>query len=510
MPPVSSPSQVAQLLVPVLAADADGRFDAARADEALALGVGGFLLYGGEQEAVRVLAKDLQQRSRTPLLIGADLERGAGQQFGGATGLPPLAALAWLDDLEALRRAARLTAREARTMGVNWNLSPVCDLDLGGASPVLGTRALGGDGAVVARLASAWIEACQAEGVLACAKHFPGLGRAEGDPHAGASVAHAPRDLLHAEDLAPFRAAFAANVASVMTAHVAYPALDPSGLPATLSREMITWLLRQQLRYDGLVVTDALDMGGVLGAAADEGDAAVRAVAAGCDVLLAPGDVAGTAAALDRALASHALDPVRVQQSVRRRLKWAQWASPPNDWRRPSASDAVWGAQLADRVVHVLRGDPAPPGDVLDVVVVDDAAGRPTGDDGAPRLAPRPTDDTPLFETFRAAGVDARAVDAPSDATRGPLVVALYGGERPLPAGGGTGAYRDAALARVRAAVDAAGAAGRPVTLLHFAHPRTAPAVDGAAVVCAWSGDRAMQQAAARWVLARRAVGVAS
>jgi hypothetical protein len=140
-------TQVAQLLIPVLTADADGRFGAARAraDEALALGVGGFLLYGGDQESVRALAKELQQRSRTPLLIGADLERGAGQQFAGATGLPPLAAVAWLGDVEALRRAARLTAREARTMGVNWNLSPVCDLDLGAPSPVLGTRALGSD-----------------------------------------------------------------------------------------------------------------------------------------------------------------------------------------------------------------------------------------------------------------------------------------------------------------------------------------------------------------------------
>ena len=381
-------------------------------------------------------------------------------------------------------------------MGVNWNLSPVCDLDLAGASPVLGARALGSDGATVARLAAAWIEACQAEGVLACAKHFPGLGRATEDPHLGPAEVRAPRDLLHAEDLAPFRAAFAANVASVMTAHVAYPALDPSGLPATLSREMITWLLRQQLRYDGLVVTDALDMRGVLAAATDEGDAAVRAVGAGCDVLLAPGDVAGTAAALERALASHVLDPVRVQQSVRRRLKWAQWASPPNDWRRPAATDVAWGAQLADRVVHVLRGEPAPVGDALEVVVVDDAA-HGARDDALGRL-PAPADDrAALLDTLRTAGLAVQPVDAPS-ADGGPLLVALFGGEAwPAP-------YSDAALARVRGAADAAAAAGRPVTLLHFAHPRTAPALEGPAVVCAWSGDRAMQQAAARWVAARR------
>jgi beta-glucosidase len=423
-------TQVAQLLIPVLTADADGRFGAARAraDEALALGVGGFLLYGGDQESVRALAKELQQRSRTPLLIGADLERGAGQQFAGATGLPPLAAVAWLGDVEALRRAARLTAREARTMGVNWNLSPVCDLDLGAPSPVLGTRALGSDPAAVARLAGAWIEACQAEGVLACAKHFPGLGRVTEDPHLGRVEVRAPRDVLHAEDLAPFRAAFAANVASVMTAHVAYPALDPGGAPATLSREMITWLLRQQLRYDGLVVTDALDMRGVLDATGGEGDAAVRAIAAGCDVVLAPGDVAGTAAELERALASHALDPVRVQQSARRRLKWAQWASPPNDWRRPAATDLMWGAQLADRVVHVAQGELPAVGERLDVVVVDDAA-HGARHEVLGRAAARADDRSALFDSLRTAGVDARQVDGPAAGRGGPLAVALFGGD---------------------------------------------------------------------------------
>jgi hypothetical protein len=348
----------------------------------------------------------------------------------------------------------------------------------------------------VARRAAAWIEACQAEGVLACAKHFPGLGRAEEDPQTHRPVVRAEREALHRDDLEPFRAAFAANVASVMTAHVAYPALDPSGLPATLSREIITWLLRQQLRYDGLVVTDALDMEGVLGVSADEGDAAVRAIAAGCDVVLAPRDVAGTAAALDRALGSGALDPTRVQQSVRRRLKWAQWASPPNDWRRPSAHDGVWGAQLADRVVHVLRGDPAPLSDTLDVVVVDAAAPTP-----ARAGVVRPGARDALFDTLRTAGLDARRVAAFAADTRSPTMVAYFASTAPE-AGGD-------ADAQVRAAVRGAIEAGRPVTVLHFAHPRSAPDVEGAAVVCAWSGDRAMQQAAARWLLARRGVAVA-
>ena len=498
-------SSVAQLLVPTLVADADGRFDAVRprVDAALALGVGGFLLYGGEQDAVRALTKELQQRSRVPLLLGADLARGAGQQFAGATGLPPLGALAWLDDVEALRRSARLTARESRTLGVNWILSPVCDLDIEPDSPVLGASTLGVDSTRVTRLATAWIEACQAEGVLACAKHFPGHGRTRDDPHRTTASVSASRDTLHAHDLAPFRAAFAGNVASIMTAHVSYPALDPSGVPATLSREILTWLLRQQLRYDGLVVSDALDMPGVLiPAQGDEGEAAVRAVAAGCDVVLAPGDIGAVAAALERALASHVLDPVRVQQSVRRRLRWAQWAAPPNDWRRPAAADAAWGAQLAERVVHVLRGEPAPIAGAVAVLVVDGTAGDES-DPSAARGA-RPPRRAEFAETLATAGIDVRGPDESAFGADIPLVIALFGGERVR---SGCPPYDAATLGRAQDVAGRARAEGRAVTVVQFAPPRTVADVD-APVLCAWSGDRAMQQAAARWLTARKAGAV--
>src|SRR5918911_565648 len=177
---------VANLLLPAIRWNPDRGYDGERRaiDQALELGVGGFILFGGEQEAVRQLTKELRLRSRVPLLIGADMERGAGQQFAGATGLPPLAAIAWLDDLEAIRKAARLTAREARTLGVSWDYAPVCDLDLVPENPIIGTRSLGSDPQKVATLAAEWIAACQSEGVLACAKHFPGHGRTRVDSHA--------------------------------------------------------------------------------------------------------------------------------------------------------------------------------------------------------------------------------------------------------------------------------------------------------------------------------------
>jgi len=490
-------SNTGQLLVPALRADADGRLTAAR-DEALAaiaLGVGGFVLYGGNEDAVRAFTKEIQQRSGTPLLVGADMERGAGQQFAGATGLPPLAALAWLGDAEALRRAARLTAREARTMGVNWDLAPVVDLEPTDDAAAVGTRSLGTDPAGVARLTGEWITACQAEGVLACAKHFPGHGRAPHEQVRSESgeppVVRADREALHASDLAPFRAAIDAGVASMMVAHAAYPALDPSGLPAPYSRELLTWLLRQQMRYDNVLVAHLPTVMRAPAGAADEGEAAVRALTAGCDVLLAPSDVRAVIDALERALAEHRLDPQRVHQSVRRRLKWAQWAAPPNEWRRPTASDTAWGAQLADRVVHAVRGAlPAVPRDVdvLTLDVDDLAACTPRGRDA-------------FADTLRTAGHQVRVVTEVAPGAT-PLVLALCPGSS---AERGDAAALAELTASVAAACSDAARTGRSAAVVLFAHPRLASVVPAEVpLVCAWSSDAAMQRAAARWLVARR------
>jgi beta-glucosidase-like glycosyl hydrolase len=274
-----------------------------------------------------------------------------------------------------------------------------------------------------------------------------------------------------------------------------------------LSRELLTWVLRQQLKYDGLLAADAFTMRGLLDAVADEGDGAVRAVAAGCDVLLAPRDVAATAAALDRARATGVLDPARAQTAERRRLKWAQWAAPPNDWRRPSASDAQWGAQLADRAVHVAQGTPPTLGARVPLLALDDDV---AADGHAPGGAPA---------RRRAALVDALHAGGYRD-----------GAARPLARRGGRGGAREhrhaARRRRVRRGARRArarglrgghvrgGAAGRRGgATARRRRPRAPvrrPTAGAAArrvelpVVSAWSGDRAMQQAAARWLLARR------
>ena len=476
---------VANLLVPAIRWDAERGWDAERPaiERALALGVGGFILFGGEQDAVRQLTKELRLRSTVPLLIAADMERGAGQQFAGATGLPPLAAIASLNDPDLVRRAARLTAREARTLGVNWDFAPVCDVDLAPDNPVLGTRTFGGDAHRVGALAGVWIKACQGEGVLACAKHFPGHGRTHGDSHLELPVVDAQRTDLMETDLQPFRAAIDAGVSSIMTAHVAYPSLDQTGAPATTSREILQWLLRQQLRFDGLVVSDSLVMKGAL-AGRDEAEAAIAAINAGCDVLLYPSDVELLAGRLNQALDTRELNAENVRNSVRRRLKWAQWASPPNEYRRPAVTDVAWGAQLAERVVRMVRGARPTLASPMDVVVIDDDLG---GSAPAPSRAP-------FLDALVRAGFRAQRVLEPSNDPARTTVIALFGETQPWK---GRAGYSDAA----RAAVERACAVAPTALLVQFGHPRLIRELPSArTIVTAWSGDAAMQVAVAKWM----------
>ena len=487
---------IAELLVPAIHWHAGHGFlpERAKIERALAIGVGGFVVYGGESEAVLALMRELRKRSRTPLLVASDVERGAGQQFTGATGLPPLAALAALGDLDALRRAARLTAKETRTLGVNWAFAPVCDLDLVPENPIVGTRSLGSDPTVVGKLVKVWIEACQAEGVLATAKHFPGHGRTTADSHSVLPRVDATDDQLRDSDVIPFRAAIEAGVASIMTAHVAYPALDPSGAPATVSRDIIQGMLRTALNYDGLVVTDAMGMAGVL-EGTSETEAAVLALVAGCDLILAPTDLDATFAALARAVDEHVVDAQQMQRSLRRRRKWAQWASPPDDFRKPSAADIAWGVQLTDRVVHLVRGTPPNVRAPIEVAVVDDDAGG----------AVPPPSREPFFESLRAGGAQARRVAGPTPGARSTFVVALFG---EIGAHKGRVGYSDATIAQVAEVAGAAERAGREAMIFQFGDPRLVPSIPSALpVVSAWGGEGGMQAAAARWLLLRRGGG---
>lgn len=487
-------TDIAQLLLPAIRWDAERGYEPSRAmiDFALERGVGGFILFGGKADSVRELTADLRARSRLPLLIGADLERGAGQQFAGAIGLPPLAAIASLGDDDALRGAASFSAREARTLGINWIYQPVCDLDIEPENPIVGTRSLGADPQKVAAAATRWIEACQSIGVLACAKHFPGHGRTTADSHAELPVVNASAQTLAETDLVPFKAAIEAGVAAVMTAHVAYPSLDPSGLPATLSPTILGRVLRGDLGFSGLIVTDALIMEGVLGGG--EAVAVVKALGAGCDLLLYPTDLAVCIEALERAVSAGDLNKKEIELSLERRKRWVDWATAERRPVKVTDDDAVWAEQLAERVVHRVRGDQFIIPDKLEIIVVDDDLGGPY---------PAPSRQ-PFFETLRAQGIEAEKRDAPSGAQGSAAVIALFGDIRSWK---GRPGYSKGGLNGIRTALAAASEAKQEAIVVQFSHPRLAGSIPGnAPVVCAWGGESVMQRAAARVLAGMRGV----
>src|SRR5688572_19078128 len=392
---------VAELLVPLICWDTTTGYEAERRRiaRALELGVGGFILQGGPEAEVRALIKDLRQASKIPLLIGAEMESGAGQQFTGTTGLPPLAAIAALNDANLVQRAAKLTAREARPIGVNWGFAPMCDLQMNPSNVRTTVDGISGSAEDVGTIAALWIEACQHEGMLACAKYFPGAGRVGHSSNGnGVPPVDVPRSVLFDHEFRPFRAAISSRVASMLVAHVRYPSLDASESPATFSTLILRYLLREKYGFEGLVASDVLQARGPL-TPEDEADVATRALDAGCDVLLGPSSLEALVATLERSVRDGPLYEDRIEQSRRRRLKWAQWAAPQTDFRRVSGSDVAWALQLAERVVSIVRGTVQRLTKAAEVVIIDD-------DDTHSPLHPR----TIFAQTIEAAQIPAPVV----------------------------------------------------------------------------------------------------
>ena len=481
---------VAELLVPAIRWDATTGYDGERTRiaRALELGVGGFILRGGPEAEVRALIKDLRQASKIPLLIGAELERGVGQQFSGTTGLPPLASIAALNDPNLIQRAAKLTAREARPLGVNWGFAPLCDLQMNPSNVRTSVDGIAGNPDEVGAIAAHWIEACQHEGMLACAKHFPGAGRV-GEVSTGNGVppVDVPRSVLFENEFRPFRAAISSRVASMMVAHVSYPSLDASESPATFSSVILRYLLREKYGFEGLVASDVLETRGPL-TPEDEADVAMRALDAGCDVLLGPASLEALVTTLDQCVRDGPLYEDRIEQSRRRRLKWAQWAAPQTDYRRVSGSDVAWALQLAERVISMVRGPAPRVTRGVEVVVVDD-------DQVHSPLHPR----TVFAQTLEGLQIPATLVDQPSAGRDVPVYVTLFGELRDDRRGV---AYRPETLDQVARVCDAATLQRREVVIVHFAPPVLARQIRGSTpIVCAWSGDRCMQEAAARWLM---------
>jgi beta-glucosidase-like glycosyl hydrolase len=474
---VSEPLELGRLIFPALRSAPGGSFahETGAIADALDLGVGGFIIFGGNAESVRRLTADLLRRAERPMLFASDLERGAGQQVEGLTEFPPPLALAAMGDPGVARWAGAVTAQEARAVGINWVFAPVADLDVLPENPIVQTRAFGHDPQRVATLVRSWVEGCQAAGALACAKHYPGHGRTSVDSHITLPAVDESRESLSASDMVPFAVAAECGVAAMMTAHVAYPALDSTGLPATLSRDILRGL-RESLGFDGLVVTDALIMDGAL-VGRRESDAAVEAVQAGVDVLLYPKDPRRVRDALVGAVESGALARERVDAALNRyrlALASATRSTPPVRRGPFESADALADALLQQ---GMLRGDAPRLTGPIDLVVVDDDLGGP--------YPPSPSD-------YTSKALGAGLADRYSGGSR---VVLVFAEPRAWKGRAGFGDASREALANHASDAD---------LIVLFGHPRLVERLPTESpVLLAWHRQRLMQEAVARWLRAR-------
>lgn len=331
--------------------------------------VGGVIISVGSPLEIAAKLNALQKMSGLPLLVGSDLEFGAGYRarggyflpngidLGGAVLFPPEMAIGATRDTMLAYEQGRITAIEGRALGIHIDFSPILDVNNNPANPVISTRSFGEDPALVARLGAAFIRGVQEHGMIATGKHFPGHGDTGTNSHLALPVVRVSRARLDSVELVPFKSAVKAGVGAIMTFHGSMPALDSSGLPGTLSHNVLTSLLRDEMHFTGLVISDAMDMRAVLdtyGAA----NAAQLAVGAGADVLLQPQDVTQTIDAVVAGVTAGKYTESRLDASVRRIL----------------AMKAKVGLRTA-RVVDLDRAREVV-GDSADAAIARDAADR--------------------------------------------------------------------------------------------------------------------------------------
>ncbi len=280
-------------------------------------------LYRNEPYEAAVLLNRLQRDSKLPLLIAADFERGASMRLHGTTEFPYAMAFGATANLDYAEAFGRITAQEARAIGVHWNFFPDADVNSNPANPIINTRSFGEDPQQVGALVAAYIRGARANGMMTTAKHFPGHGDTATDSHLGVAQVTGDMARLNSVELPPFRQAIAAGVDSVMIAHVTVPALDPQpNEVATTSPAIVTGLLKKQLGFQGIVITDALDMAGLTRMYANKvGRAAVDAFKAGNDMLLLPVDLDASYRAMLQAVQTGEVPNTQLDAAVLKILK---------------------------------------------------------------------------------------------------------------------------------------------------------------------------------------------
>lgn len=361
-------------------------------------GVGGVIITQGPILEMAAKLNVLQELAPVPLLVSADMEHGAGQILtsgyilpygidnGGATRFPSLMALGATGDESLAYDLGRITAMEARAAGVHMTYSPVVDVNNNPKNPIINTRSYGEDPALVSRMASAHIRGLQENGMLATAKHFPGHGDTGTDSHINLPLISVDKARADAVELPPYRAAIESGVGAIMSAHIAFPAITGDSIPATLNPKLLTGLLREELGYQGLIVTDAMDMGAIIKNYGNT-NAAVMAVKAGADQLLQPlpQDVAPMIDAVTAAVQRGEISEARIDESVRKLLRTKRWLGldrqrtvdldkiPAVIARQPNLDRAQ---EAANRSITAVRDRdallPLKPARVLSIIYADD------------------------------------------------------------------------------------------------------------------------------------------
>ncbi|HZI22571.1 MAG TPA: glycoside hydrolase family 3 N-terminal domain-containing protein, partial [Gemmatimonadales bacterium] len=473
------------------------------------LQVGGVIVSVGSPFDIAAKLNALQRRSRLPLLVSADLEWGAGMRVVGATAFPQIMAAGATGDPRDAYQIGAAAAVEGRAVGIHVNFAPDADVNNNPANPIINVRSFGEDPRSVSRLVTEYVRGLHDHAMLATLKHFPGHGDTQTDSHLGLPVITAGYARLDSLELVPFRAGIAAGADVVMSAHIAFPAFTGTDEPGTLSPAVLTGLLRDSLRFGGLVVTDALTMGGIV-AQYGAGEASVRAFLAGSDLLLMPADPDSAMEAMTAAVASGRIPRERLTASVRRvleikrRLGLFQRRTVPLDSIMPvvgsrrfqdAATDlAVRSLTLVRDVggrLHALRGHPSR----LALIAYADEANGSVGQFLA-ELLRQGGDTVEYFRLWPMSGTlsydSARAVIARAPAT------VFVANVRPISWKGNI-ALPDS-LAQLVTATDNA----HPTVLVSLGSPYLTNQVPGIkSYLIAWSGVRASERAVALALLGR-------
>ncbi|MEV4680191.1 glycoside hydrolase family 3 protein [Streptomyces kurssanovii] len=449
----------------------------------------------------------LDQRNPVPLLISTDQEHGIVARVGRpATLMPGAMALGAGGSASAARKAAQIAGSELAAMGIVQNYAPVADVNVDPANPVIGVRSFGADPAAVARMVAAQVKGYQSAGIAATSKHFPGHGDTTVDSHTGIPVITHTRQEWEEIDAPPFRAAIAAGIDSIMTAHIQFPALDPSNDPATLSRPILTGILREELGYDGVVVTDALNMEGVREKYGDH-RVPVLALLAGVDQLLNPPDLAVAWNGVLDAVRSGEVTEARLDESILRifllKEKLGLFRDPfvtQREVGRTVGAPAHLAAadRIAERTTTLLTNPdgllPLSRRSHREVLVVGADPASPSGTTGPPT--------TVLAAAFGELGFTATALStgtAPSSAKITEAVAAAQGKDVVV-----VGTYNVSATSSQRTLVARLVATGVPVVALAIRNPYDIARLEGvAAALAAYSWTDVELRAAVRVIAGR-------